>query len=230
MTGQEMIARFHGSNQETPLPGITNLDLLQAVLDEVFNDETVERLVVPAPAVTTVAGTLTYSFDAENDDDLTEILPGATNIRRVRGLWKPDQANASAVSDYNYRRTGRFNQLLIGQRLYDGTARIDNEQRLVVFEVDPGATTDTWSIDYYRKAPTITAIRRIPVLHGWEMPLVLPGMKAVFEEWQTGNSPYWRPRFENMKSQYFSALQVEQDIPRIDGEDHVHEDPHVEPM
>lgn len=209
-----LLTRFAGVIGSN-LQGFTPLEVLQAVIDDLWADEVPERITVPAPDVTTVAATLVYHFDADNDQSLTPILPGVSNIRRVRGLFDPALTNSN-VGDYNYNALKPFDQLIARTRLYDGAIDIDNELRTITFREDPDSTTDAWQIDYYPKAPTLDENSDIPVLPGEEMPLLFPGMRAFAEEWKTGASENWRPMYENKKAEYRGKLRIDKDIPRID--------------
>lgn len=209
-----LLTRFAGALGSN-LQGFTELEILQAVIDDLWADEIPERITAPAPNVTTVAATLVYHFDADNTQGLTPILPAISTIRRVRGLFKPSLTNTN-ISDYNYKALLPFDQNVLVTRLYDGNIDIDNERRTITFRTDPGATTTTWQIDTYPKAPILDLASDIPVLPGEEMPLLFPGMRAFAEEWKTGASENWRPMFENKKAEYRGKLRIDKDIPRID--------------
>lgn len=214
MKASTLLTRFAGVLGSS-LQGFTPLEVLQAVLDDLWADEVPERLTVPPPFVTTVAATLVYHFDANNALGLTPILPGVSTIRRVRGLFKSALTDTN-LSDYNYRALLPFDQNVLTTRLYDGSIDIDNERRKVTFRADPLSTTTTWKIDAYPKAPEVDEEDDLPVLPGEEMPLLFPGMRAFAEEWKTGSSDAWRPLYENKKSEYRTKLRIDKDIPRID--------------
>jgi hypothetical protein len=186
----------------------------------------VSRLKTPSPYVTTLSGVLTYHFDASNTLSLSPILPGLSTIRRIRGLYLPALTNQN-VSDYGYQNYRPFNQDLPEKRLYEGAVDIDNENRLVVFRADPGATSTKWKLDFYPKAPTLTEDSDIPILPGWEMSLIFVGMRAFAEEWKSGSSETWRPLFEQRITQYTAVLGNDAGIPRLDENGYIHQDPVV---
>lgn len=209
-----LLARFVGALGSN-LQGFVPLDILQAVLDDLWADEIPERITAPPPYITTVAGTLVYHLDADNTQGITPILPGVSTIRRVRGIFKPALTNSN-LSDYNYKALLPFDQNVITTRLYDASLEIDNERRLITFHADPGDSTTTWKIDAYSRAPQVDEGDDVPVLPGEEMPTVFPGMRAIAEEWKTGASENWRPMYENRKVEYRGKLRMDKDIPRID--------------
>lgn len=209
-----LLTRFTGALGSN-LQGFAALEILQAVIDDLWADEIPERLTVPAPYVTTVAATLIYHLDANNNQNLTPILPGISTLRRVRGLFKPALTQTN-ISDYNYKALLPFDQNVVTARLYDGSIDIDNERRTITFRNDPGSTATTWKIDTYPKAPVLDVDDDIPVLPGEEMPILFPGMRAFAEEWKTGASENWRPMYENKKAEYRGKLRMDKDIPRLD--------------
>lgn len=209
-----LLTRFAGVLANN-MQGFSALEVLQAVIDDLWADEIPERLTVPPPYITTVAGTLIYHFDASNDQSLSPIIPSTSTIRRVRGIFKP-ALTQSNISDYNYKALLPFDQNALRTRLYDGSIDIDNERRRVTFRSDPGSTTATWKIDSYPKAPTMDESVDLPVLPGAEMTLLFPGMRAFMEEWKTGASEFWRPKYDLEKVNYRVSLRIDKDIPRLD--------------
>lgn len=228
MLGSELIERFHGAIGSTPMEGVEPINLLQAVVDELWADEVPEKLVAVAPYITTVSGTLIYGFDVDNDDDLTQIVPGLETIRRVRGIFRPAAAGVS-TTDYNYQRFPNGDQNILNQRVYE-EVQIDNELRTLSFSEDPGDYTDRWKLDYYPVPPQVSEGSRIPVLYGWEFPLLLPGMRAIHEEWTTGFSEKWRPLFDLQKIRYRSTLRNESNLPTLGPSQYAKGDPVVGAM
>lgn len=209
-----LLTRFVGALGSN-LQGFVPLDILQSVLDDLWADEVPERITMPSPYVTTVAGTLVYHMDADNTAGVTPIMPGVSTVRRVRGLYKPALTQTN-ISDYNYRALKPFDQNVITTRLYDGSIDIDNERRTITFRADPGDTTTTWKIDAYPRAPAVDEDDDVPMLPGEEMITLFPGMRAFAEEWKTGTSEFWRPVYENRKSEYRGKIRIDKDVPRLD--------------
>lgn len=228
MKASTLLTRFAGALGSN-LQGFTPLEILQAVIDDLWADDVLERMTVPAPYVTTVAGTLVYHFDANNDQSLTPIIPSVSTIRRVRGLFKP-ALTQSNISDYNYKALIPFDQNVLRSRLYDGSTDIDNERRKVTFRADPGTSTTTWKVDSYPKAPTLDDDSDIPVLPGTEMTLVFPGMRAFAEEWKTGASEFWRPKYDMEKVGYHLKIRMDTDLPKLDENLYFFGDKLVEPQ
>ncbi len=215
MLASTLIERFFGAIGATPMEGIEPLDLIQAVVDELSTEEIPEKLVRAAPYITTVAGTLVYAFDSDHEDDLTQLAPGLDTIRRVRGIYRPAVTGVS-TSDYNYQRFPAADQNILNQRIYEGDVQIDNEERTITWSVDPGDYTDRWKLDYYPIPRLLSEASRIPVLYGWELPLVLPGMRAMHEEWTTGNpNGYWRGVFNKQKERYRGTVRNESNVPTL---------------
>lgn len=221
MQVSDLITLYRGSEQFTPLSGLTELQLVQYVLDKLWAIEVPERIVRPAPYIVTAAGTTAYSFDA--------LVSGVTNIRRIRGLWNPTLTVAN-LNDYGYRQFPDFDQNLLSKRMYYKGIRLDPENRLLTFMSDPGTTTTAWKLDYYEKAPQVTADSTVPVLPGWELDVVYTGMKAWFEEASAGDSDYWVPLFEAKKRLYMDALRKEIDLPGMDENSYQVSPTHVSPL
>lgn len=196
---------FQSLELQTHIADFDYLDIIQQVVNEIFADDVIGRLVKPAPDISTTAGTLTYPF--------ATLLPsnvetnGDSLVRKVRGIWEPELTPASTINDYGRGRTVPvFNQDDLNQRVYNGDAHVDNELRQIVFNSDPGTTTDKWKIDFWLKAPTLTEDDELPILPGWERRLLLQGGRAWFEELDDGQAGTQGAIFEQMIEKYRDAV------------------------
>ncbi len=192
--------------------GVTYIELIQQALDDIYSDDMFARLELPAPFVATTATQTTYTFAQL----LTSYVDsgGITTIRRIKGLWDPSLSPTGALTVTDYKRSpvGFFEQKDINRRVYDGDVYIDNERKTVKFKNDPLTTTAKWKVDMYLDAPQVVAADQIPLLKGWERKLLLPGVRAWFEELDKGQPGIQAKIFHNQKLKYRSALEREREI------------------
>lgn len=200
-------AVFKALETNSVLGGLSYLEVIQQALDDVWADDNIARLEQPIPYLTTVDTQTSYTWE--------EILPsyidgdGVTTIRRIKGAWDPTvTAQNSDFYSGAYKRDDKayFNQDDLDNRVYDGDIYIDQERKTIKFESNPGTTTDKWKVDMYLDAPQVSGSDRIPLLKGWERRLLLPGVRAWFEELDNGQPGTQASIFHEQKKKYRDAL------------------------
>jgi len=191
--------------------GLGYVELIQQALDDIYSDDMIARLERPQPYAITTATVQIYTF--------VELFPayvdgGVTTIRRIRGLWDPSLSpqGPGSTTDYGRSPTPFFEQKDINRRVYDGDAYVDNERKTIKFKNDPLSTTTKWKVDMYLDAPQVVPADEIPLLKGWERKLLLPGVRAWFEELDKGEPGIQARVFHKQKELYRSALEREFEV------------------
>lgn len=201
-----------GLENNSIMAGFGYLEIVQQGLDDIYSDDMIARLLLPAPFATTAAATLEYTFEAIFP---AFVASGVTTIRRVRGLWDPSLSpeGSATVTDFGRSPVAFFDQRDINRRVYDGDAYVDNERKTVTFKSDPGTSTTKRRVDMYLNAPIVTTSSQIPLLLGWERKLLLPACRSWFEELDEGRPGIQAALFEKKKEEYRSALEREFEKP-----------------
>lgn len=212
MLVSEFIDLFKGLETNNVLGGFSYLQIVQQVIDDIYADDNFSRIYRPEQYITTNNGDFEVPF--------TSILPAfqdvnfQTTIRRIRGIWEEDLSPAQpGIVDYGRNAVPNFNQKDIHNRVYDGDIYIDNEQKIVRFKNNPGDTTTKWKADFYLRAPLIETDDEIPLLHGWEKRLLIPGCRAFFEELDLGAPGPNFNIFQQQLSKYRNAVLREDQKP-----------------
>lgn len=204
MTVEGFIGFLQSAETDAVLGGKTYLEIVQQVLDDIYADDSAARMLRPEPYAVTSSGQQTYTWvqlfptviDADED----------STIRFIKGLWKPE-LQVSDIEDYGRQSIPQFDQDLRDKRIYDADIYVNNEQQKVVFETDPGDSTDTWKADLWERAPTIALTDVVPVLDGWEEKLLLPGCRAWFEHQDLGKPGVNSELFRMRRGEYRDALE-----------------------
>jgi hypothetical protein len=184
---------------------LTTLAIAQAVLDEVWALDVPQRLKNGgrwSPYLVTTAATLSYAY-----------VDIASDIRKVLGIWKPGLSGTTGVQDYNLPQDTDFYQPDIRSRVYEADVFLDNENRVLTFKADPGATTTDWQIDYFTAAPILTEDSDIPLIsESWVPKLFLPGYLSYLERDKAGQKGPNRSEFEGALKEYGDALRHFEDV------------------
>ena len=206
MKVQEGIEIVKGLVNSKPLGGMTMLQAFQACADEIYSRDSYVRL-REFSYITTIAATLTYSF---------ETLFGATStrIRKLKGVYDPSIATGISTDYGRSKFPAEADQRIMRRRVYadETVVVINNEESKIVFAADPGATTAAWKADYYESAPTLELLSVLPVIRGWEYRLFINGVQSYWEMARLKKPGPVRELFLMDLEEYYDALQRDYDL------------------